>query len=565
MNIPGYYFDKEKNRYFRVEQNGTAPSSASWAANAVKRRKVQDAAAEETRRYEDRAAGRIKRSFIFDDGYDGYGYALGGGLYKRETAGLLDPLDLPARWFGRGLRRAGGARLFPPGSGRDSVPCCMYVGVSGGMDMCTVHASPLDGQGIYYEYLARNEKKRIDKRVLANYRLRPLLPADQEGGRRGRLPLLTMATDIKYHEPSNLMLVSSRDEGAPTGGFRVALNDDDDDDVQQQQRWIDPTANASPEFRTLHDTKMEAYTVAPAPVDSSSHLVCVWGTNKGIVLWNNSPGGDPRARMLCSRKEAKSKFLGGDVFAIDYLSGQSQVLRFGGRAAGLVSADMREPSRAWTYVRLASAVTHVRCIERQRGGDCVLVAGLGHTLGVYDMRFARLRRVTEDDDDSTQQQLSSSSSSSYHHHHYYSQTRRHKAVAEKGHDHHDHHHRRRPQPRKSEEVERPVICFEKYRNEAHTDIGFAYDASTGVVAAAHDNGTVALYSVRSGKQLHRYTGLGGRGTDVVVRALQFQTFPSDRMPSLFVGAGGGRGDGDGDANANVKAFSMDVGGMDEES
>jgi len=313
-------------------------------------------------------------------------------------------------------------------------------------------------------------------------------------------------------------------------------------------------------YFSLHNG-MEAYTVAPAPANSPN--LCAWGTGKGIILWDSSPE-DLRPRFLCPPSAQKERpDLLRDIFAVDYLPGQSRVLRFGGRGGGLVNADMREPTLSWTYLKLPSAITHLNCIGREKGGDCVLVAGLRNCLGIYDLRLSRLRRVKETDNDRVDNPATQTRSG---------------APPKKSRS------RRSQRPdRKHEEVERPVICFEKYRNEAYIDIGFSYDAMTGVVAAAHDDeesGSVGLYSVRTGEQLQLYRGFGS-GLDTqsqqqvmprlnstpgsvsfsqgpcptVIRALQFQTFPGDQAPTLFVGAGG--------LKANLTAFSINADGTED--
>lgn len=125
----------------------------------------------------------------------------------------------------------------------------------------------------------------------------------------------------------------------------------------------------------------------------------------------------------------------------------------------------------------------------------------------------------------------------------------------------------------------PILTFPSYRNRAHIDIGLDVvsnpDSGPGIAAAAHDDGTVALYSLRSGNRLRASPspppssssssssspppaaspGAGGRdGMTCIdriqsprgpIQALQFQTFPRDRNPSLFVGV-----------QSNVNVFSF---------
>jgi hypothetical protein len=88
---------------------------------------------------------------------------------------------------------------------------------------------------------------------------------------------------------------------------------------------------------------------------------------------------------------------------------------------------------------------------------------------------------------------------------------------------------------------RPLLTFPSYRNTAHIHTGLdvllepGY-GSRGVVAAAHDDETVGLYSLRDG------TRLPGGAVDsikagAVVRSMMWASLPGDRHPSLFVGEG----------------------------
>ena len=241
------------------------------------------------------------------------------------------------------------------------------------------------------------------------------------------------------------------------------------------------------------------------------------------------------------------------MFAIDFCPNHGEIFRFGGRPGTLITADTRVPFTGWSYLKLPSTITHLRCLD---GGNQVLVAGLENRLGVYDLRFARSHQGGDNDDNSFK--VDDAARAGYN----YSDADRHLMF------------RRRNKTRKKlryESVAQPVIKFEQYRNLARIDIGFAYDAATGVVAAAHDDvpGTIALYSVRTGSRLRvlklpaddsgdTNPQIGGRieWDPAVIPSLQFETWPGDRMPTLFVSYG---------THARVTAFSFDVNELGDEA
>jgi len=78
----------------------------------------------------------------------------------------------------------------------------------------------------------------------------------------------------------------------------------------------------------------------------------------------------------------------------------------------------------------------------------------------------------------------------------------------------------------------PYLRFPEYRNKEHPSVGLDVDLDSGVVAAAHDNGEVGIYSLRSGEQLDCKRA---QMPDTVVRCVQFHTLPGQSAADLYVG------------------------------
>ncbi|KAI8630901.1 hypothetical protein F5Y19DRAFT_38786 [Xylariaceae sp. FL1651] len=553
-NIPGYYYDSEKGRYFKVENSRTAPTSANWSSDNVKRRKLREEDNAVTLRYLNLAKSRIKRARVLNE-------PLTGGFFAREYGAMKS--DMQTACFAEGLRHKGYVSLSPLPTEREGLGQQikhMYVdGQDYRTGMCTVYAT-FDENMLLSGYIPRDKNNRLNQRLLANYRIpdwgRPL-PYEEV--------MVSQISDIQYHAPSNQMLFTSRQPGANHNSlwkFSPQISDDNSDPLCP--RWILP----APLFQNLpvasvdrRDNDYEGHCVAPAPADSP--LVCAVGTNLGIVQWER--GADfpawmtPRPASLQPHPRTGQSLgclqtdLFRDIFAVDFQPGQSAVLRFGGRPGALFTADTRVPWAAWPHLRLPSAITHLRCL----GADQVLVAGLRNHLAVYDMRFVRSSREDRDGRSEGKSNNSNNNNNSR------------AQQSRGGRERHNNHQgkeqgwRRDKSSRRERDadVARPVVRFEHYRNNAHIDIGFAYDASTGLVAAAHDEvpGTVALYSARTGARLrvldfaplpagragadrsYDYDGAAAQTPErmrvPVVRSLQFQTFPRDHTPTLFVGAG----------------------------
>ncbi|KAI0433279.1 plasma-membrane proton-e [Xylaria sp. FL1042] len=324
-----------------------------------------------------------------------------------------------------------------------------------------------------------------------------------------------------------------------------------------------------------------AHCVAPAPAASSA--VCAVGTSRGIAQWGRGllPASTwlaPEARSSAGPKWPYPSELFHDVFAIDFHPSHGEILRFGGRPGVLFTADTRVPSITWSYIKLPSTITHLRCLN---GGNQVLVAGLQNQLGIYDLRFARTNQGASDDSgrvdiDDRDGDISRKDRN---------RARNPRGHNSKGRNRNDKRAGKTWSDYVNKPTAQPVIQFEHYRNMAHIDIGFAYDATTGVVATAHDDipGTVALYSVRTGSRLRvldlalegkpnfndemlspRSLSRRGRPTPErkrmedhpVIQSLQFQAFPGDHTPTLFVGSG---------PRSGITAFTFGVDDLNDEA
>jgi len=65
------------------------------------------------------------------------------------------------------------------------------------------------------------------------------------------------------------------------------------------------------------------------------------------------------------------------------------------------------------------------------------------------------------------------------------------------------------------------------------EIGLDMDSTLGVVAAAHDDGNVAIYSLKTGLRLPSPI-IEAISEASVASVIQFATLPGDKNPSLFV-------------------------------
>ncbi|KAK4197598.1 hypothetical protein QBC40DRAFT_285249 [Triangularia verruculosa] len=235
---------------------------------------------------------------------------------------------------------------------------------------------------------------------------------------------------------------------------------------------------------------------ACTPLENSSHFVL--GTRRGVYQSVHDEflhDLDTRPRphgWRTGRTDSQPPFRG-DVLAVDYLQECPQVVLAGTRSGHICQLDLRTPAKEWEskVFRHKSSVAHIKAV----GPYNILAAGPRNAMCIYDIRFTRAR----------EQKANQKPFRPWEQH----------AVA-------------------------PAVEFPGYRNDAYIKIGLDVlnepGYGHGVVAAAHDDCTVGLYSVRDGSRISSpdVDKIKARG---VIKAMMFQTLPDDQHPSLFVGVG----------------------------
>lgn len=290
----------------------------------------------------------------------------------------------------------------------------------------------------------------------------------------------------------------------------------------QRPTWLlgetDAYVKYSPPLRGL---TMNAIRLSPAStsghgldalIATSQGIMAVGGETAGAeVSWVTPKPYTPRPGEGRNHRQNNGTGGGGsDVFTLDYHPSSPRVCYAGCRNSRIVRVDIRAPTSSSSssglnsVFRHRSSAAHVRCLDDHR----VLVAGPKSAMAIYDIRWAGPRRS---------------------------------ASGHGGHGNLQGTNKKFPQP---------VVEFAGYRNEAHVKIGLdvtndaggvggaAAGGGGGIVAAAMDDGTVGVFSLRTGRRLRagavdelRAPGGG------VVKALQFQRLPWEKEASLFAGVG----------------------------
>ncbi|KAK4156682.1 plasma membrane ATPase [Chaetomidium leptoderma] len=469
--IPGFYYDSTKRKYFRIEDSRTAPAQAAWASKNVKRRAAEEREEERKRERLGREAGRVKRARVMD-------VPLLGGLLARETGGGVvgggraGEMLLVRAWAG-GLREKGSVDLWSSSLRDDRhAISSMWVGGSDEPGELGVAFAVLDGSSTLGSYVPRDAEDRINFRCAAER-----YPGLSFQPRSYARPL-PVVTAVKFHEPSGRVLLAGEHR---TGGIGIShftpqrqnVNDSstpwalrgDEDGLQ----YTESTLN------TGTGTTIRALQSAP----SGSRLTAIAGTDKGIIQLQNdkltrlTPPPPSRKRLKQLQKQGIHSFSPpwqGDILSVDFLT--PDIILAGTRCSHVCVLDLRAPPSEWNTFRHTSSAAHVRSTTGLQYE--VLVAG--------------------------------------------------------------------------------PLEFPSYRNAAHIHTGldvltqqqqqqppggYGGSAGRGIVATAHDDGTVGLYSLADGTPIVA-DGIQKAGSSrgaAVVQSMMWQTLPGDRHPSLFVGEG----------------------------
>ncbi|KAI5863418.1 hypothetical protein GGS23DRAFT_532475 [Durotheca rogersii] len=496
LKLPGLYYDKQRRRYFKVENSSTAPRDAAWSSDNVKKRKIQDAEAAAALRRMTLHKNRIARSRVLEE-------PLMGGFFARECGDA--PADLVAASFAQGLVGMGKLPLADARWHSDTNIKHMFVaGKDEKTGICTAYAT-LDELTLLSTYVPRDPATgRVHRRLISNY----VRPASHVAPYRELA--VPQISDIKYHERSNRILVTSRAPSSEVSMWAFVPKTTGPNDPRPSwligrngvTLYLNIKGSGDPTYNDY-----AANTVCPAPVGSPN--ICMVGTSRGLthvdssgnMRWT-SPWGP--GKYFCHPEAFR------DVFAVEFQRSHRDLILFGGRPGALFVADLRTHPSVWDHLDLPAPITHVRSLANDHQ---VLVAGLRDTLRVLDLRFAGRQCINRGTPHVT-------------------------APAQ------------------------PLFAIDGYRNAAQINIGLDYDPESGVAAAAHDDGTVKLYSVRNG-------GSGGgsgsrrlanrdldrvRSRHGAIHCIQFQRFPGDATPTLFVGE-----------HSNINAYSFGVDDPEDEA
>ncbi|RDL38246.1 uncharacterized protein BP5553_02586 [Venustampulla echinocandica] len=353
LDIPGYYYDKEKKKYFKIQSG--SPASAAYSSQDVKRRKTRDEKTEATAFAIARQKGRIHRPKLLRE-------PLTGGILAREQGqGTLRAPDACAR----GLVAQGSVPLvtfedpmFAINHRPDLGPSRLNIRVANNYGIVTLKANA-------NEHTSSTETSLNICRDLTFHEVNsPRFPSHMFG-------YPGTPTSMSTHHASGRVAVTWL-AGTPDCGIIIAPQPDN-----YVLEWTDillgPGISRGPEVSVY----------SSVAGNSSSDFLFAYGTSHGIMFTDIRTLNTrwvtpiPTADNHCPK----------DIFALDVPADNPWALLAGGRKGHLYMKDRRIQSihQFTDVIEHRSSITHIKQLDPHR----VLVAGLNSSLCQYDLRFCK--------------------------------------------------------------------------------------------------------------------------------------------------------------------------------
>ncbi|KAE8449714.1 hypothetical protein EG329_007489 [Mollisiaceae sp. DMI_Dod_QoI] len=441
-DIPGYYYDATKRKYFKI-QGSTAPAGSAYSSSDVKRRKARDDHEEAQAHKVKREKGRIRRVSGLEDSLSGF-------VLKREFGGIHD-LEVPRRILAAGLTDQG---FYVPQKDR-SLPrpeplfnICPYL--DGGGSVVVVHS----GKVLVHLALSPPRFQFAHEDCAASV----LATFNEDGGVEKSRPRIQW-----FGSPGSNTSLSTHD----AEGYHAAtwLSGSTERGIGIW-RGLDPDPpGISFGPGVARGNHVNVFSSAAAPPESC--LLFAFGTSRGILTLDKArqdlswlKANNPVDSGLKDDSLDPLEYSSGDILSLGFLSmqgsGQNPFTLLCGHRGGYINRiDLRAPTSLYDRPSIfhGGAVTHIKQIAEHK----ILVCGTRSTMDQYDLRYLQTYKTLQP---------------SVH-----------------------------PNPWKT----KSYLDYPEYKNESFILTGFDVDMESGIVAVAQENDeyhpSIQLFSLHSGQAL----------------------------------------------------------------
>ncbi|TAQ84905.1 hypothetical protein B7494_g6774 [Chlorociboria aeruginascens] len=352
--IPGYYYDETKEKYFKIPPSST-PSNTAYSIKDVKRRRDERDETEARTRSRELRKNRIQKSPFLE-------HALIGRFLVKE--------------YGR--RRLDVAQIFASGLENCEVLWHTFWEFNNTPPLFSIKHRPDISPSCMDAYMVCND-------VLYMARTRNGFSTTEEisseSSRVHRFGHSGESTSLSIHQ-DRTMLAMTWLAGSSNAGIGLAHIPGTFSGSLDDER---PTITFGP--GTTHGQEVDMWTSTPAP--SASSLLFAFGSSHGIITVDKDTlnaswaGPNPNAFHQSPR----------GVFALEFLANDPSVLLSGCRKGILNITDLRTPvsNQDEDTINHPGSITHIRQLDNHR----ILVAGLNSSLCQYDLRFRKLDASTQ--------------------------------------------------------------------------------------------------------------------------------------------------------------------------
>ncbi|KAL6720232.1 hypothetical protein ACLMJK_002153 [Lecanora helva] len=364
-NIPGYYFDEAKLKYFKILPNHVAPQGSKYSRGALQKASEEEAARDRLKAYEQTVfKQKIQRSKVLTHVLIG---DIGLGREIRVTK-VGQPVT-PKAWA-QGLERMNTwERMYHSLFEFDDATEALILASAADSDTVeptySVRLSTFpekdEPDDLYSSATIYMSWSRISSLALSKSRV--LMITSLGGSQQAQVQLTRL-------KPPDLFVYNENDPDWFESNMSILIR------------------SSNPDLETF-------WSSSPRPLCHRSDFAI--GTSSGITLiaeqeatWLLESEMNFN-RIRYPRQHSRRQYLPVDVFALDWLSGN--VVMGGSRDGSVTLWDVRSSSYTGgtsTPVLHPSVINHIRRLNDNK----VLVAGIENKMAIYDMRY--LKEGTEE-------------------------------------------------------------------------------------------------------------------------------------------------------------------------
>ncbi|KAB8303667.1 hypothetical protein EYC80_005061 [Monilinia laxa] len=364
--IPGYYYDNEKRKYFKIQAN--APSGSAYSSQDVKRRKIDDDNKKSQSLKVQRNIGRIRRARILEAPIAGGFLSVRFGQYTLHDVSTSVYAQNIIKTGDAGLTRCGGKHLFVvmPQKSRSPIRFSMAQGHKIGHFAVDWRAM---AHGQQVENVFENNIRNLETSV-------PYFQAVEYDNLNH---LNSQITSISVNETTEH--IATTWSGAPADrGIAIS----------RCPEMIAPHNHSSQltnVFLGPGTTRGNVDILSSTPAPSHSQNMFAIGSSKGILVVDKNLDMSWIQRQSSNNAFGTSRTHPRDVFSLAYLPNHKDILLSGERSGMLNIIDLRLPQfgAAAEKIQYTSCVAHIKPLDEHR----ILVAGCASDLSQYDRRFIK--------------------------------------------------------------------------------------------------------------------------------------------------------------------------------